>query len=108
LPRPPPSELIFPVTREFLRRLVVGLGALPIQATSWFRTPEENRNAEGDSESQHLFGLAVDIVGSDDALRRAIVAARGVGLIAVPEPSHLHVQAFPRGALARAGVRFPS
>ncbi|MEE8556217.1 MAG: hypothetical protein V3T00_10160, partial [bacterium] len=83
-------------------------------------------------ESQHLYALAVDFVGPEDALREAFLSSRLVGLTPVetggflnlgplgeiprgpPErragasaQQRLHVQAYPAGALARLGVRFP-
>lgn len=78
-----------------------------LRPTSWFRDPASNRAAGGDPESQHLFALAVDFAGSQDALREANWVAREVGLIPDPGAGHLHTQLFPRGALARAGVTFP-
>lgn len=75
--------------------------------TSWYRDPARNTAANGDPHSQHLFALAVDFAGSEDALRQANYVARELGLIPVPEPHHLHTQLFPAGALARVGVMFP-
>ncbi len=109
---PPPLELLrsgwFPYVAGIFQRVSLLLRIVPgLTATSWFRTAATNRRVGGDPESQHLFAIAVDLDGSDDALRRAQAEAPRVGLIPVREPSHLHVQLFPRGALARVGVRFP-
>lgn len=78
-----------------------------LEPTSWWRDPISNRNVGGSPESQHLFGLAVDAAGTHDARRQLVERARAVGLVAVDEGSHVHVQAFPRGALAQLGVNFP-
>ncbi len=75
---------------------------------SWFRTAEQNRTAGGDVESQHLFGLAVDLSVPLDQSQVLTEAGRALGLVAVNEHDHVHLQLFPRGALARAGVTFPS
>jgi len=76
--------------------------------TSWWRSPRANRVAGGARESQHIFALALDLAGTRDQRREIMSAARRVGLVAVDEGSHVHVQAFPAGALGRAGVRFPT
>lgn len=75
--------------------------------TSWWRSPQHNRAVGGHPESQHIFALAIDVAGTRDQRRDIVTAARRVGLTAVDEGSHVHVQAFPAGALRRAGVRFP-
>ncbi len=83
----------------------------------------------GLAESQHLFALAVDFVGPEDALRALQIKSVIFGLHPVPTggffggeqppgPTEdlpglaalisLHVQAFPKGVLARAGVTFPT
>ncbi len=108
----PPPELLrsgwLPILRVFVSRLLPLIQlSLPLVPTSWFRTANKNRDVGGDPESQHLFGLALDVDGSEEALRRAFVAARRVGLFPVMGAGFLHVQLFPEGALARAGVTFP-
>jgi len=74
---------------------------------SWYRTPDRNRIEGGSPESQHLFALAMDFGLAPNAVQFGANAARASGLIAVPKRSSLHVQLFPEGALARAGVSFP-
>lgn len=78
-----------------------------VGVTSWFRTPEANRTAGGMAESQHLFGLAMDLSAPPQLLPDVVAVAQANHLIAVQERGHVHVQLFPKGALARAGVRFP-
>jgi len=111
--RVPPTALLqtgwLPFIFAFYIRVVELFRQVPgLTASSWWRDPESNRLAEGSEESQHLFALGMDLVASPAALREAIVAARGVGLIPVDFGGYVHVQLFPAGALARAGVRFPT
>jgi len=73
--------------------------------TSWWRDPDENADVGGSPDSQHLFGLALDVTGPGLAATQEL--ARRNGLTAVAEVDHLHLQLFPAGVLARAGVRFP-
>lgn len=104
---PPPVLLRDPwlgVIVQFLRALSQALVHGQV-ITSWYRTPQFNRSIGGDADSQHLFGLAMDIAGPQ--LVFSLGLARRNGLVAVMERDHLHVQAFPKGALKRAGVRFP-
>jgi len=134
LPLLPPPESFrawYPIIRQFL---VILRGATPagLRPTSWWRDPAHNREVGGHEESQHLYGLAVDFVGPQDALRRLFLSARFRGLTAVETGGFLnldpraeiprgspdfregisqlervHVQAYPAGLLAAAGVRFP-
>ncbi len=109
----PPIPLLqsawFPFIFAFASRANMILQNVPgLRITSWYRNPETNRDVGGDAESQHLFALGLDVEGSDDALREVIAIAPAVGLVPDREPGHAHVQLFPRGALARAGVHFPS
>ncbi len=109
----PPAALLasgwFPIILNCYWRAVRVWWAVPgLGLTSWFRTPSVNREAGGDPESQHLFGLAWDLDTRTLDKARVIQAARDAGLVAVDERTHIHIQAFPAGALARAGVRFPS
>jgi len=104
----PPAGLLAsgwrPFISAFVSRLIRALQPGQ-QITSFYRTPEQNRAEGGDPESQHLFALAVDLVGPGQRLTQT--AARNMHLIAVQEYDHLHIQMFPRGVLRRAGIRFP-
>ena len=110
---PPPNSLLssawLPIILAFYWRAVALFfrfgGQLTL--TSWFRTPEQNRAAGGNEESQHLFGLAWDIAAPAALLPTVASFARAGGLVAVQERGHVHLQLFPAGALRRAGVTFP-
>jgi len=108
----PPPELLrsgwFPLIVDFYWKAVAGVqGFRGLSVTSWYRTPEKNRIEGGAAQSQHLFGLAWDVVVPRDALDHLQGHLRAQGLTAVRERDHVHVQAFPAGSLARAGVTFP-
>jgi len=108
----PPPELLrtgwFPFILNFYWKAIGVFWQFPGSVvTSWFRTPERNRAEGGSSESQHLFGLAWDVAVPEQVIDRFVGVANHSGLVAVREKRHVHLQAFPKGALARAGVRFP-
>ncbi len=108
----PPPELLasawFPFILNFYWRAVTGVqGFSGLTVTSWYRTPEKNRIEGGQPQSQHLFGLAWDVTVPFDALGHLKSHLQAQGLTAVQERDHVHVQAFPAGVLARAGVTFP-
>ncbi len=113
---PPPLSLYqsgwHPFISAFVHRVNVlaqwtrpGRGELHL--VSWYRSPGVNRDAGGSPESQHLLGLAADIGGAETTKRRLLALAPQAGLIGVRSGSSVHLQLFPAGALARAGVSFP-
>lgn len=109
----PPRDLLLsafqPFILAFFFRLVLVLRATPgLVLTSWWRSFAANVAEGGDEESQHLFGLAADFEVPRAAVAHVLEVARGVGLVAVDERTHVHVQLFPAGVLARAGVVFPT
>jgi len=110
----PPPELLasgwFPFILNFYWKVAGVFFRYPgrVGLSSWFRTPEMNRTAGGSPESQHLFGLAMDITANPALVSDVKIVAEQNGLVAVQERDHVHVQAFPAGALARAGVHFPT
>jgi uncharacterized protein YcbK (DUF882 family) len=62
--------------------------------TSWYRTPRRNRAVGGHPSSLHLKGLAVDLVADDPSAHPTIAAhARRLGLVAIQEEDHVHIQA---------------
>jgi len=115
----PPPELLrsgwFPFILDFYWRAVpVFFRFRGLSLTSWFRTAEKNRTEGGSPESQHLFGLAWDLAVPEQAgsvvgqvSRDVVNQLQAAGLTAIIERRHVHVQMFPAGVLARAGVTFP-
>lgn len=96
----PPREVqrsIGPALPAFVRRVNAASWPSGVYATSWWRSPDWNRNVGGNAFSQHLGALALDIGGTRDQLRGAVDAARSVGLVAVDEGDHVHVQLLPAG-----------
>ena len=67
--------------------------------TSWYRDPVQNQRVGGHPQSQHLYALAVDVVTARP--ERVAAVARRVGLVAVIERDHVHVQAYPAGYVER-------
>ena len=108
----PPAEIIRPfyhVLVPFVNRVVTLLQEFPdLRPTSWWRSNVDNQRAGGSPESQHRVALAADLDWQLVRSPHAVVAsrARQLGLIPVSYSRHVHVQLFPAGALARAGVRF--
>ncbi len=105
--RAPPAYYVsrLPV-RAYVQRVNAAAGSA--RPTSWYRSPQDNVRVGGSGRppygvggplSQHLVGLGSDWVTPNPS---ALVAAfRRVGLIAVDEFSHVHVQAWQRGVLDR-------
>lgn len=61
--------------------------------TSWWRTAARNKSRGGKANSLHLEGLAVDFVTDDpDEVTALIAHARRLGLDAVRETDHVHVE----------------
>lgn len=71
----------------------------PVYLTSWYRDGRANAAAGGAQFSQHLVGLAGDLVAADQA--RLVRYLRGHGLHAIAEGDHVHVQYWPAGTLER-------
>lgn len=76
--------------------------------TSWWRSPFENQRVGGLPDSQHLVGLALDVVPGKPGFKLAVSEASSrfaeAGFITVPAERHLHIQTFPAGVLRSAGV----
>ncbi len=76
--------------------------------TSWWRSPFENQRVGGLPDSQHLVGLAFDLVPGKPSFKLAVSEASSrfmeAGFITVPAERHLHIQTFPAGLLRSAGV----
>jgi len=110
----PPDDLMRtgwgPLVVEFYRRARDLSETIVFWAvTSWFRTAARNRIEGGSPDSQHLFALAMDFGIPATEMIVSLERGRLVGLVPSPTTKDvLHVQLFPAGALARAGVRFPT
>lgn len=95
---------------DFDARLTRGVGSERVQLVNWWRSREHNARVGGAPRSQHLIGLAADLV-APFSRARIVQALRSQGLVAVDEGDHVHVQLSPAGiwdraidALARARV----
>lgn len=97
VPPPPILFRLWPFLVQFVNRLnMIDVGP-SLRVSSWWRDVETNRRVGGHPESQHLLGLAIDVVG-DPFERQLLLAQLGqFGLVGVDEGSHLHVQALPAG-----------
>lgn len=90
-----------------LREIAADAGGDTI-ITSWYRSPSQNRDAKGLPDSQHLVGLALDVIPGKGSIQLGVNEAAGrfreAGFVAVPFSTHLHVQTFPKGLLRKVGV----
>lgn len=57
--------------------------------SSWWRSPWHNAEVGGVKASQHMIGLAWDVVPVD---QENIEALRGLGFTVLTETDHLHLQ----------------
>lgn len=109
---PPPRFLFSAVTRLFGDRFwSEWLGAVEaawteataagaeLTPTSWWRSAQANARVGGNEYSQHLLGLAIDLVAEDKPA--ATAAFERMGFIVIDEGDHLHVQTLPAGWLRR-------
>lgn len=93
----PPERIVIqvlPQLRTFIAKLSRAYFPPDTRITSWFRSVRQNLAVGGDSRSQHLAGLALDLVTVERA--HLVDQLRLVGLVAVDEGDHVHVQALPR------------
>jgi len=94
------------VWTKLSERLGWVLSAFPgLVLTSWWRSPQFNREVGGADTSQHLLGLAFDVSGSRPNMEGALWYARAIGWEAVFEGDHVHLQAFKAGTLPRSLFR---
>lgn len=104
--QPPPPQMLgqfLPVYRFMVERERFLESVFPGPVTSWWRSPFDNRRVGGSPDSQHLLGFAFDVVPKSDP-RRYAALARQVGLIAVEEFDHVHLQVLPAGAARQFGL----
>jgi hypothetical protein len=92
----PPPEVIArhrPAIESFLRRInVIGPYFPDGRLTSWYRDPHRNQAVGGHPMSQHLRGLAVDVVVPRARVAELRRVARLTGLTAIDEGDHVHLQ----------------
>ena len=101
--RAPPPELVraYP---EFYAWLLPRLNLIArtfpnAQATSWWRSNARNFEVGGAARSQHLLAWAVDFAGPRDEAQGMVELAQALGMVAVDEGDHVHVQMYPAGVI---------
>lgn len=72
--------------------VVQAAGATSLSVSSYLRTPERNAAVGGVANSLHLAGLAIDLVGSQADILAVAGLWRVLGLDAVVESDHLHLE----------------
>ena len=78
---------------NFILTLFQLRGLFPFSVTSWIRSEKRNKEVGGLATSYHLSGLAVDIILDNPADKaRFIKAAKRLGLDAIDEGDHVHVE----------------
>ncbi len=114
--QPPPPEIWQPIEQQIpgiYQRFMQAVEAANAQAdaaglvypTSWWRSASHNSSVGGAPRSQHLLGLAVDLVyRSSSAKAAARAQMEEWGLHTIDEGDHLHVQAMPAGSAEAAGL----
>lgn len=68
-----------------------------VRLTSWWRSRYQNALVGGMPTSQHLTGLAIDVINNNEGDQFAN-AARAVGLVIVDEGDHWHIQRYSASA----------
>ena len=90
--RVPPFTLRAAIFAQLVSVVSKIAGVQP-QVTSWYRTPDENAAVGGKPNSLHLVGEAIDLVfGSSVEAARVQNIWRTIGLDAVDEADHLHLE----------------
>jgi uncharacterized protein YcbK (DUF882 family) len=89
--------------RWLLPRLNDLLRAFPeAVATSWYRDSLGNRGVGGATYSQHLLAFAADFSMPRGQMRAFTVAATELGMVAIDEGDHVHVQMYPAGVIPKS------
>lgn len=81
-----------------LKRAYIIARSPNVTVTSWYRSPQENQRVGGAARSQHLLGLAIDVLPDRGGAAFA-QAAQAQGMTILNEGDHFHIQAFPAGVL---------
>ena len=98
----PPPDLLYrywPLYQDAFWRFATLDRMFPARLTSLYRDEESNRAVGGAPRSQHLLGLAGDWVVGAEYRDAFIQVARFLGLVAIDEETHIHVQRYEAGAL---------
>lgn len=78
---------------EFLDLILDLRNEFVFSITSWIRSPQRNKTVGGMSNSQHMDGLAVDLVLDDKTKAPALIEkATAMGLKAIDEKDHIHIE----------------
>ena len=77
---------------DFLELILLTCMKHKCSVSSWIRTPKHNKKVGGSSNSQHMLGLAVDLVPDGTDWDPIVQDLRRFGLVAVIESDHIHVQ----------------
>ncbi len=93
-----PGMPIWTLVNEFIKGFGAAVSAARPRGvlTSWYRSPSENAGVSGARLSQHLVGLAADVVVDDPA--RFARALEREGMTVIQGASHLHVHMLPVGS----------
>lgn len=96
--RPPPSIIAQrrPELEAFIGRVVRIRFPADAALASWWRSLARNASVGGAPDSQHLIGTALDL--TTRSLPLLLDEARRVGLVAIDEGTHAHLQLFPAGS----------
>jgi len=79
---------------QFLERMMALSGRFRFRVKSYYRSPLSNLEVGGVSNSLHQLWLAMDIVLEDTSHTLEFInAAQRLGLVALDESDHIHVQA---------------
>lgn len=90
------------IFRAFFGALGTAHRGLRYQATSFWRSRQDNARVGGASDSQHLIATAVDLTYPTSKEREAAkMAMRAQGLVVIDEGDHVHVQAWPAATAQR-------
>ena len=94
-----PVESLSPgLYRDFIDRFIFGMRGHRVGVSSWWRSPHHNQAVGGHPDSQHLLALAIDFQTAEPQL--AVTDLTQLGLVALNEGDHVHVQRFSAGIVA--------
>ena len=103
----PPPGIADGLARCDIETFMCQLGQLRIppntRASSWWRSVEINRREGGHPNSQHLVGLAVDLVVPESEHTLFVEQLLQLGLRFVVESDHIHIQFGPAGYAVASG-----